>query len=153
MFLAGDVMNGIVQLGDFGSSKQLGVFSNNTFHPGTILYFSPERFEGELSTKVDIWALAVSMYPMLTNGELYPFTLDYNDVNAYLHKLQTSPPNPLPDSVSEEFRTLLYEMLTKDATMRPDSVSILRRPFIWRRVQMITDEEILGQHIATVIKL
>lgn len=73
IFLAADSINGMAKIGHFGSSKQMGFSSSShTLASGTFLFYSPERFEGKLSPKVDIWALGVSTYNLLTNGE-FPF--------------------------------------------------------------------------------
>lgn len=54
--------------------------------------------------------------------------------------------------MSADFRTLIDRMLEKDPAKRPDAVSIIKLPFIWRKVMMIVEEEMYGQIIAEQIK-
>lgn len=88
ILLAGQNEFSVAKLGDFGSAKELDRDSSpHTLDAGTTLFYSPERFFQQLSAKADIWALGVSMYYLLSNGE-YPF----NDLMTII----TGSHKPLP---------------------------------------------------------
>jgi serine/threonine-protein kinase len=56
---------GDLKLGDFGVARSL--IEGGTDHVmGKPYYLSPEALEGHLSTQVDLWAVAVTLYELLT---------------------------------------------------------------------------------------
>ena len=63
--------NGDVRLGDFGLSVPLSFMSKNADRGGTPNYAAPEVFNGQISSRIDQFSLAVSYY-LLRTGKL-PF--------------------------------------------------------------------------------
>lgn len=110
---------------------------------GTYMFFSPERFEGEVSSKSDIWAVGVTMYFLLSNGE-YPFkTTGENFILLHKQVKKTKHPS-LPESVSADLRDMIDQMLEKKPAKRPDAVTFIKMPFIWKKIMLIVEEEIYG---------
>ena len=66
--------DGYVKIGDYGLSKHIAVsaHSGNTISVGTVHYMAPEIGSGHYTRSIDIYALGVMLYEMLT-GRL-PFT-------------------------------------------------------------------------------
>ena len=66
--------DGYVKIGDYGLSKHIAVsaHSGNTMSVGTVHYMAPEIGSGSYTKSIDIYALGVMLYEMLT-GRL-PFT-------------------------------------------------------------------------------
>jgi serine/threonine protein kinase len=116
-------MNGMAQLGDFGSVRQVAATSEKTIKVGTIPCWPPEKLIKPLihDTSTDIWTLGMVLYQLLS-GLKNPFDADYNsDVAIYL-AIQDDNKNPLPSSISPEVADLTWSMLNKVPTARPTIV-------------------------------
>lgn len=67
-------VNGKVKLTDFGIARLAGTAMTSMAGAGSAYYMAPEQIRGQTPTpKVDIYALGITLYEMLTGGEL-PFT-------------------------------------------------------------------------------
>eukprot|EP00418_Pyrodinium_bahamense_P068708 CAMPEP_0179099108 /NCGR_PEP_ID=MMETSP0796-20121207/45707_1 /TAXON_ID=73915 /ORGANISM="Pyrodinium bahamense, Strain pbaha01" /LENGTH=806 /DNA_ID=CAMNT_0020796903 /DNA_START=119 /DNA_END=2541 /DNA_ORIENTATION=+ len=95
---------------------------------GTGPYMSPEALVGECSPAVDIWAIGVIMYLILSRD--YPF---HADSLRELHEAQQLPLNldrdPWPH-VSEDARAFVKSLLARNATMRPAAPEALQLPWL-----------------------
>jgi len=91
---------------------------------GTAPYMSPEALVGECSPAVDVWAVGVAMYLVLSRD--YPFPADSL---RELHEAQQLPLNldkePWPHA-SEEARTFVARLLATDAALRPTAQEALQ---------------------------
>jgi serine/threonine protein kinase len=76
--LAGENINGVAQLGDFGSVRQTYYDSTLTGGVGTVPFWPPEKLmKPTIQDKAtDIWALGMVLYQLLSGLEL-PFDADY----------------------------------------------------------------------------
>ena len=105
---------GIVKIGDYGLCKFLssGLRSGQTESVGTVHYMAPEVAHGRYGKEVDIYALGVLLYEMLTGT--VPF--DGQSVGEILMKHMVAQPdlNPVPPP----FRPILEKALDKDPEKR-----------------------------------
>lgn len=112
---------GIVKLGDYGLSKFISTSrrSGQTESVGTVHYMAPEVANGRYGKEIDIYALGVILYEMLTGR--VPF--EGESVGEVLMKHLTA--NPDVSNIAEPFRSVVARMLDKDPAKRPQSVSEL----------------------------
>ncbi|MCS7237285.1 MAG: serine/threonine protein kinase [Thermoguttaceae bacterium] len=109
---------GIVKIGDYGLCKFIsaGKRSGQTESVGTVHYMAPEIANGRYGKQVDIYALGVILYEMLTGR--VPF--DGESVGEILMKHMVAQPDLGP--VLPEFRPIVARALDKDPEKRYQSV-------------------------------
>jgi serine/threonine protein kinase len=109
--------NGIVKIGDYGlsTSMQSGG-ARQTQGVGTVHYMAPEVGRGEYGPSVDIYAIGILFYELLTGT--VPF--DGETKNEVLMKHLTTEPQlgQIPDA----FRSIIQKCLQKDRNCRYRSV-------------------------------
>ena len=105
---------GIVKIGDVGLSKFISQSRRGaqTQSVGTVYYMAPEVARGSYGREVDIYALGVMLYEMLT-GDV-PF--DGETTGEILMKHLSEKPDI--DRVPQPFRTLISRALEKDPLKR-----------------------------------
>ncbi len=111
--------DGQVKLGDYGLSKFISCSrrSGQTESIGTVHYMAPEVANGRYGKEIDIYALGIILYEMLT-GEV-PF--EGESVGEVLMKHLTA--EPTLDKVPEAYRQVIARALAKDPTTRFRSVA------------------------------
>ena len=104
----------IVKVGDYGLSKFISVSrrSGQTESVGTVHYMAPEVGNGRYGKEIDVYALGIILYEMLTGR--VPF--EGESVGEILMKHLTADPDL--DRVDEPFRTIIARALTKDPDAR-----------------------------------
>lgn len=112
---------GVVKIGDYGLSKFISVSrrSGQTESVGTVHYMAPEVGNGRYGKGIDIYALGVIFYELLT-GEV-PF--EGESVGEVLMKHLTAQPDLA--RVPEAYRAAVSRCLEKDPERRLQSVSEL----------------------------
>jgi len=109
---------GIIKIGDYGLCKFIssGRRSGQTESVGTVHYMAPEVAHGRYGKDVDIYALGVILYEMLTGN--VPF--DGQSVGEILMKHMVAQPDltPLPPP----FRPIVGKALDKDPEKRYQNV-------------------------------
>ncbi len=112
----GNIFNdeGLVKLGDYGLSKFISCSrrSGQTESIGTVHYMAPEIANGRYGREVDIYALGVILYEMLTGR--VPF--EGESVGEVLMKHLTAEPDV--SALSEPFKTVVRRALAKDPAVR-----------------------------------
>jgi len=109
---------GIVKIGDYGLAKLISP-SHGTEHSesiGTCHYMAPEIGSGKYHKPIDIYAIGVILYEMLTGH--VPF--DGETVNEVLMKHLTARPDV--SVLSEPYRSIVARALAKDPNQRPPRV-------------------------------
>ena len=112
---------GIVKVGDYGLSKFISCSrrSGQTESVGTVHYMAPEIANGRYGKEIDVYALGVMLYEMLTGR--VPF--DGESVGEVLMKHLTAKPDV--SVLQEPYRTVVARALEKDPQARFDSVVAL----------------------------
>jgi hypothetical protein len=113
--------DGIVKIGDYGLSKFISCSqrSGHTGSVGTVHYMAPEVANGRYGKEVDIYALGIVLYEMITGH--VPF--DGESLGEVLMKHLTAQPDV--SMISEPYRTAIVRALAKDPEQRLRSVSEL----------------------------
>jgi len=111
--------DGYVKIGDYGLSKHISMsaHSGNTVSVGTVHYMAPEIGSGSYSKAIDIYALGVMLYEMLT-GRL-PFTGSSMGEILMRHLKD----NPDVSGVPEPYRSVILKALAKDPNDRYQDVN------------------------------
>jgi hypothetical protein len=106
---------GIVKIGDYGLAKLITP-TQGTDHSesiGTCHYMAPEIGSGKYNKPIDVYAIGVILYEMLT-GKV-PF--EGETVNEVLMKHLTARPDV--SMLEEPFKTIVSRALAKDPNQRP----------------------------------
>jgi hypothetical protein len=115
---------GIVKIGDYGLAKLITP-SQGTEHSesiGTCHYMAPEIGSGKYNKPIDVYAIGVILYEMLTGR--VPF--DGETVNEVLMKHLTARPDV--SMLAEPYRTIVARALAKDPNQRPSRLYQLLPP-------------------------
>ncbi|OHB66839.1 MAG: hypothetical protein A2V70_03830 [Planctomycetes bacterium RBG_13_63_9] len=109
---------GVVKVGDYGLSKFISCSrrSGQTESVGTVHYMAPEVANGRYGKEIDVYALGIVLYEMLTGR--VPF--DGESVGEVLMKHLTATPDV--SSLAEPYRSVVARALQKDPARRYNSV-------------------------------
>ncbi|MBX7167535.1 MAG: serine/threonine protein kinase [Pirellulales bacterium] len=117
----GNIFNdeGLVKIGDYGLSKFISSSrrSGQTESVGTVHYMAPEVANGRYGKEIDIYALGIMLYELLTGR--VPF--EGESVGEVLMKHLTAQPDL--SALPEPYRTLVARSLEKDPQQRINSVA------------------------------
>jgi len=110
---------GVVQVGDYGLSKFVSCSrrSGHTESIGTVHYMAPEVANGRYGKEIDVYALGIVLYEMLTGN--VPF--EGESVGEVLMKHMTARPDL--SRLMEPYRTVVAGALEKDPTRRYPSAA------------------------------
>ncbi len=129
--------DGYVKIGDYGLSKHIAVsrHSGQTVSVGTVHYMAPEIGSGSYTRAIDIYALGVMLYEMLT-GRL-PFT------GSSMGEILMRHLNERPDTtgIPEPFASVIARALAKDPAARYQDVNEM--------VDAVTGVVEIGQSLAS----
>ena len=124
-----------LKIGDFGLVTQLNVESERKNTPcGTLPYMAPELInpdENGYSFEVDIWAIGVIMYYLLTKE--FPFS---GQTKEKMMELILTGYFDFPENIviSEAAKDLIKQLLVKDPKKRPNLSQILYHDFFHNNV-------------------
>jgi serine/threonine protein kinase len=115
---------GLVKIGDYGLSKFISVSrrSGQTASVGTFHYMAPEIGKGIYGKEIDIYALGVLLYEMLTGS--VPFNGETSQEIIMKHLTDEPDLNPLP----EPYKRVITKALAKDPVSRYSTVSEMVTP-------------------------
>ncbi len=106
--------DGYVKIGDYGLSKAMsaGPHSEQTITVGTVHYMAPEIGRGRYDASIDLYALGVLLYEMLTGQT--PF-LGNSPGEILMKHLMADPPL---EHIEEPFRSVIRKAMAKDPADR-----------------------------------
>jgi len=110
--------NGYVKVGDYGLAKAISAsrHSGHTITVGTVSYMAPEIGAGSYNRSIDIYALGVLLYEMLT-GDV-PF-IGSSPAEVLMKHMTVSPEL---NNLEEPFKKVIKKALAKDPTDRYQTV-------------------------------
>lgn len=113
-------LDGTIKVGDLGLSRELSEHTIQAHSKvGTPLYMSPEVLKGDgYDFKSDIWSLGCLLYELAMLKS--PFKAEGLNLYSLFQKISNGEYQPLPDTYSEELRTLAAQMISIKSEERPD---------------------------------
>jgi len=109
----------VVVLTDFGTAANYNPSEPFSTQCGTRQFWAPELLDKAYGVKVDIWALGVLMYGLLTGR--FPFR-DENDIRKKEIKIRTP--------MDEDCQDYILKMMEKVEANRPDSTAVMSHPYL-----------------------
>ena len=133
-----DGQMGLVKLGDFGIAKVLeGSYAAASTVIGTPYYMSPEVCQGQpYGYMSDVWALGCILYEICALQQAW----NGSNLLGLVYKIVQEKQPPLPDFYSEDLKSLVNNMLSKDPAQRPSLAQILTLKLIRNRMQTLFQE-------------
>jgi serine/threonine protein kinase len=116
-------VGGTVKIGDYGLSKFISCSrrSGQTESVGTVHYMAPEISNGRYGREIDIYALGIILYEMLTGH--VPF--EGESVGEVLMKHLTAEPDL--SGLAEPYQTIVRQTMAKDPDQRISNVAQIRQ--------------------------
>lgn len=113
-------LDGTIKVGDLGLSRELSEHTIQAHSKvGTPLYMSPEVLKGDgYDFKSDIWSLGCLLYELAMLRS--PFRAEGLNMMSLFQKISNGEYQPLPDTYSEDLRTLTYSMISTKSEDRPE---------------------------------
>ena len=134
----------VIKIGDYGLSKFISCSnrSGQTEAVGTFHYMAPEIGKGEYGKEIDIYAVGIILYEMLT-GEV-PFEGESTQEIIMKHLTMDPDLSRLP----EEYHRVIGKSLRKDPQKRYSSITEMVRDLPWPEIagsaNQIVDRHVVG---------
>ena len=134
----------VIKIGDYGLSKFISCSnrSGQTEAVGTFHYMAPEIGKGEYGKEIDIYAVGIILYEMLT-GEV-PFEGESTQEIIMKHLTMDPDLSRLP----EEYHRVIGKALRKDPQKRYSSITEMVRDLPWPEIagsaNQIVDRHVVG---------
>lgn len=137
----------VIKIGDYGLSKFISCSrrSGQTEAVGTFHYMAPEIGKGEYGKEIDIYAMGVILYELLT-GEV-PF--DGESTQEIIMKHLTMDPDL--SGLDESYHRVVGKALRKDPQKRYSSIGEMVRDLPWPEIASAGDD-IINQHAVGPIR-
>lgn len=131
----------VIKIGDYGLSKFISCSrrSGQTESVGTFHYMAPEIGKGVYGKEIDIYALGIILFEMLTG--LVPF--EGESAQEIIMKHLTADPDV--QIVPEGFRAVIAKSLRKDPELRYKSVPEMVADLPWPEIAA-NSQKIISQH-------
>lgn len=112
----------LLKIGDFGYTRTLSKHQRTTSFLGSLMTIAPEMYHAKpYDQSIDLWAVGVMLYEMLTAYAPYKLSMDPNEMieNIY-HEFNKNNGITVPSSfhVSNEMNQLIADLLIPDPTKR-----------------------------------
>ncbi|OMJ80209.1 hypothetical protein SteCoe_19570 [Stentor coeruleus] len=123
----------VLKIIDFGTSQIFKRNESMTHKYGTVLYVAPEVLEGSYDEKCDIWSCGVILYILLSGRPPYSGRSEEEIIGKILYG-RYSLESPEWKNVSSEAKSLVKQMLHKEAYMRISAQQALNHEWIVRNM-------------------
>lgn len=126
------------KLADFGISRFLeGPNALARTVVGTPYYLSPEMVQKQpYSWASDVWALGCVLYEMCSLR--VPF--EAKDMNQLVRRIVSTTPARISCSYTREVGDLCMEMLSRDASKRPTSATLVQHPMLQKQIKLMLQD-------------
>ena len=104
--------NGVPRIADFGLARVALESARTKDQSGTFLYMSPEAFTGQISPRLDLWAVGVMLHEMLSGRS--PFLR--GSLPEIMHAVMFAPVPGLPASTSPELAAIVVKALERGSS-------------------------------------
>ena len=134
----------VIKIGDYGLSKFISCNerSGQTEAVGTFHYMAPEIGKGEYGKEIDIYAVGVILYEMLTGA--VPFEGESSQEIIMKHLTM----DPDIDALPQEYHRVVGKSLRKDPQKRYSSIGEMVRDLPWPEIAAsanhIVDRHVVG---------
>lgn len=131
-------LDGTIKVGDLGLSRELSEHTVQAHSKvGTPLYMSPEVLRGDgYDFKSDVWSLGCLLYELAMLKS--PFKSEGLNLFSLFQKISQGQYEQLPETYSEELRTLAYAMISTRPEDRPDIGTVCEEAL---RMRQLTAEK------------
>lgn len=138
----------VIKIGDYGLSKFISHSrrSRQTESVGTFHYMAPEIGKGEYGKEIDIYAMGIMLFEMLTGDP--PF--DGESTQEIIMKHLTMDVDV--SSVPQAYRRVISKALRKDPQKRYKGISNMVRDLPWPEIAA-KPENIIGRHAVGPIRI
>jgi hypothetical protein len=115
---------GIVKIGDYGLSKYISCSrrGGHTESVGTFHYMAPEVGRGNYGREIDIYAMGIVLFEMLTG------TVPFDGESSHEIVMKHLTANPDLSGVAEPYRSVIWQSLQKNPAARQQTVAQMIRP-------------------------
>lgn len=140
--------NGLVKIGDFGISREIGPDSLATTTIGTPFFMAPEIIKREpYGFPADIWAAGCVLYELMVG------THAFNGIstNDLFENIQNQEISGIPTHHDQFLIDLLQSMLSKDPKQRPTAEKIIKMPRIQKTLKQL--EKKIEQYQINISKI
>lgn len=122
---------GIIKIGDYGLSKYISCSrrGGHTESVGTFHYMAPEVGRGSYGREIDIYAMGIVLYEMLTG------TVPFDGESSHEIVMKHLTANPDLSGIQEPYRSVIWQALQKNPSARQQTVAQMIRP-----LGMVLDE-------------
>jgi len=133
VFVTGE---GMVKVGDFGTSRFLEIAAHGTTVIGSPPYMAPEQFEGRAVFASDLYSLGVTMYQLLT-GVLPYDTPAPNDIDRLRRGELASPPKLRNPSIPAVLDQIVMRALSGEVSARYQRAEELLNDLLGARHEIV----------------
>src|SRR5207302_8079881 len=116
---------GIAKLIDFGVAKSITSHTSSGVIKGKLTYVAPEYVDGKLDRRVDLWALGVVAWELLTNERLFACDSDVETIKR-VQEMKIEPPSSRNPDVPEELDAIVMTALQRDPSRRWQNAAAMR---------------------------
>ncbi len=102
------------RIADFGLARLTDALATGGAPSGTPAYMAPEAFDGERSTRTDVWAAGVILHEMIAGVRPFP----QGQWMALVRAISTAQPGPLPPGTPAHVEHVVRRCLEKDPALR-----------------------------------